>query len=110
MAPCYCRQSEGQSQFFSRQSASLTALRDSRVLILEDDVVSGVTLQLVVEALQPYEPRSLLLCLGRPKEGQILENIVPEIEAVYLAEDLLDPHDRERHQAEFIEFFSNNTI
>ncbi len=88
----------------------LSVLRGKRVLILEDDVVSGVTLQLVAEALRSYDPQSLQLYLGRPKEGQVVENVAPAIETVYLAEEQLEPNDGERHQAEFIEFFSRNAI
>ena len=85
----------------------LTDLRWARVLILEDDVVSGVTLRLVTEeVLRAFEPRSLSLSLGRPKDGQILENIGSEIKAIYLAEDFIDPADRETYQCEFVEFFS----
>jgi hypothetical protein len=84
----------------------LSALRDDSVLILEDDVVSGVTLQLVIDALKKYGPRSLALYLGRRKEDQQLESIGPEIERIFLAEDYLDPALREQFECEFTSFFA----
>lgn len=84
----------------------LSPIRGGRVLILEDDVVSGITLRLVTRALQEHQPRSLSLYLGRFKEDQIIENVCPEIETMYLAEDHLDPRRREEYEAEFIQFFA----
>jgi hypoxanthine phosphoribosyltransferase len=83
----------------------LSVLRDARVLIIEDDVVSGVTLGLVVNALEKYEPRSLALYLGRRKDDQQVGSIMPEIERVFLAEDCLDSSMREHHESSFVEFF-----
>ena len=84
----------------------LSPVRDGRVLILEDDVVSGITLRLVTRALLEHQPRSLSLYLGRLKEDQVLENVCPEIETVYLAEDHLDSRRREEYDAEFVRFFA----
>ena len=83
----------------------LDCLRGKRVLILEDDVASGTTLRYVVRALQQYEPQSLDLYLGRPKDGQVLEHVDPAIGTVYLAEDYLDPSQREENEARFVAFF-----
>ncbi len=83
----------------------LSVLRGARVLIIEDDVISGVTLGLVVDALQEYKPRSLALYLGRRKDDQQMGSIVPEIEQVFVAEDCLDPSLREHYEASFISFF-----
>jgi hypothetical protein len=83
----------------------LAVVRGGRVLLLEDDVVSGVTLRLVVDALGHHGPHSLALYLGRRKEDQILENIPPEVSAVYLAEDRLRPAERGQDEAEFAAFF-----
>lgn len=83
----------------------LTVLRNARVLILEDDVVSGITLRLVLNALQAYGPRSLALYLGRRKEDQQVESIAPEIESVFFAEDHLDPTLRAQYESEFVRFF-----
>ena len=83
----------------------LAVIQGGRVLLLEDDVVSGVTLRLVVDALRQHAPRSLALYLGRRKEDQILENVPPEVSAVYLAEDLLRAAERGQAEAEFAAFF-----
>lgn len=85
----------------------LSAIRGRRVLLVEDDIVSGVSLALVVKELARYWPRSLSLYLGREKDSQQLQNVPSAVTAVYLAEDHLDPTERERHEAEFVEFFGS---
>jgi len=84
----------------------LSPLRGQRVLILEDDVVSGLTLRLVVSALRPYRPRSLDLFLGRAKADQLLENVPPKIGTIYVAEDSLDPRLRAVYESSFATFFA----
>jgi len=84
----------------------LRPLRDKRVLILEDDVASGMTLRHVVGAVEEYKPKSLDLFLGRRKSCQVLENIDPAIRTVYLAEDHLDPSRRTEHEEQFASFFA----
>ncbi len=84
----------------------LSRLRGQRVLILEDDIVSGLTLRLVVSTLRSYQARSLDLFLGRRKEDQLLENVPAEIDTVYLAEDYLDPELREDYESSYVAFFS----
>ena len=84
----------------------LTILRDDRVLILEDDVVSGITLRLVVDAVMGFGPRLLALYLGRPKESQQLEKVPPEIERVFVAEDQLHAMQREQYESEFADHFA----
>jgi hypothetical protein len=86
----------------------LKALRGRRVLLIEDDIISGVSLNLVVRELARYAPRSLSLYLGREKDSQQLQNVPPPIAGVYLAEDHLDPAERERYGAEFVEFFRSS--
>jgi hypothetical protein len=83
----------------------LDPVRGKRVLILEDDVASGTTLRYVIGALQEYEPRSIDLYLGRPKDGQVLDHVDPAIGTVYLAEDHLDPHRRKEYEIQFVERF-----
>lgn len=87
----------------------LSVLRDGRVLILEDDVISGLTLRLVVTALREFSPRSLALYLARRKEGQQLQYVPHEIQRVYLAEDFLDPAKRAQHESEFAKFFERTS-
>lgn len=80
-------------------------IQGQSVLLLEDDVASGKTLELVVEALKPFRPASIDLYLGRPKDGQVLDHIDPGIGKVHLAEDHLKPSQRTEHEIEFVEFF-----
>lgn len=65
----------------------IEAIRGGRVLLLEDDLVSGTTLRQVVAALLPFAPQSLWLYLGRRKRDQFLDNKPGEIAGVFLAED-----------------------
>ncbi|MGO8747984.1 MAG: hypothetical protein ACLQNE_18570 [Thermoguttaceae bacterium] len=83
----------------------LSVLRGGRILLLEDDVISGVTLRLVTTALEEYGPQSLALYLGRAKDDQILESVGTKVGAIYLAEDCLDPALREQYEVDFSHFF-----
>jgi hypothetical protein len=83
----------------------LSAIRGGRVLIIEDDVASGRTLRLVIDHLLGYEPGELHLYLGHTGGIQRVENVPDSIKEVYLAEDLLDPADRGKHEEEFVQFF-----
>ncbi len=83
----------------------LSAVSGGRVLLIEDDVVSGISLDLVMKEVARHGPSSVSLYLGRAKDSQQLENIPRQIDRVYLAEDSLDPVDRGRNESEFIEFF-----
>lgn len=85
----------------------LDAVRGKRVLILEDDVASGTTLRYVAGTINEYEPQSLDLYLGRPKDGQVLDHVDPAIGTVYLAEDYLVPDQREDYESQFVAFFEN---
>lgn len=85
----------------------LRVLRDRRVLILEDDVASGTSLRRVVPTLQAFQPRSIDLYLGRPKDAQILEHVDPAIGKVYLAEDCLALDRREDYEDQFVAAFGN---
>jgi len=86
----------------------LSQFKGRRVLILEDDVISGVTLTLVVEAVMKHEPAWVGVYLGRRKEDQQLGSIPQEVSEVFLAEDILDDTRRAEYESEFIEFFSHN--
>jgi hypothetical protein len=77
--------------------------------MIEDDVIGGATLRLVVKHLLSYEPQSLSLYLGHTKGIQHLRNVPPGITKTYLAEDCLDPISRPQHEAEFMAFFSTAT-
>lgn len=79
-----------------------------RVLILEDDVASGTTLRLVLEAIEPFDPAAIDLFLGRPKRHQILDHIDSRIGHVYLAEDVLVSSRRDEYESRFTEAFSTD--
>lgn len=83
----------------------LTVIRGGRVLVIEDDVASGRTLRLVVEHLQQFAPGSLSLYLGHTRGIQRVENVPDAIEELYLAEDMLDPADRGKHEENFVRSF-----
>jgi hypothetical protein len=83
----------------------LSAIRGGRVLLIEDDVVSGISLDLVMKEVARHEPSSVSLYLGREKNSQQLQNVPPQIDRVYLAEDGLDPAGRGRYESEFFDFF-----
>jgi hypothetical protein len=83
----------------------LSAVRGGRVLLLEDDVVSGLSLRLVLDELAKHAPGLVSLYLGRAKEDQLLENVPPSVAEVFLAEDRLDPARRSRFEEDFAEHF-----
>ncbi len=85
----------------------LAAIRGGRVLLIEDDVVTGISLGLVMTEVASHEPSSVSLYLGRDRESQQLQNVPPQIDRVYLAEDDLEPASRGRYEAEFLEFCRN---
>jgi hypothetical protein len=85
----------------------LAAVHGQRVLLIEDDVVSGISLDLVMKEVARHHPNSVSLYLGREKDSQQLHNIPSRIGRVYLAEDCLDPAGRERHESEFIDLFQH---
>lgn len=88
----------------------LSVIRGHRVLILEDDVISGLTLRLVADALKKYEPASLALYLGRKKSDQQLESVPAGIKPVFLAEDWLDPALRAQYEGEFRQTFATKEL
>ena len=83
----------------------LAIIHGGRILVIEDDVASGRTLRLVVGHLGQFAPGSLSLYLGHTRGIQRVENVPDTIEEVYLAEDLLDPADRGKHEEDFVRSF-----
>jgi hypothetical protein len=83
----------------------LSVIHERRVLLIEDDIVSGISLKLVIKELARHEPSSVSLYLGREKDSQQLDNIPSQIDAVYLAEDVLDPARRGQYELDFLAFF-----
>jgi hypothetical protein len=87
----------------------MSGIRGRRVLILEDDVASGTTLRLVLDALQDAGPESVDLFLGRPKHQQILENIDSRISKTYLPEDILQVEQQAVYEGDFVRAFARRS-
>ena len=86
----------------------LPAVAGKRVLLIEDDLVSGTSLRLLVAALQPHGPASVALYLGRRADSQFPENAPPPITSIYLAETHLNPAHRAEDEADFLRVFAEN--
>lgn len=67
---------------------NLSELQGKRVLVVEDDVHTGATLQKLLEQLKSYIPKRLGLYLGQPERFQKTINIPPEFEDTYIAKDV----------------------
>jgi hypothetical protein len=85
----------------------LSVLENQRVLLIEDDVVSGRTLQLVVDYLEQFKPAWLGLYLGHSIGVQHFENIPPQIaqNRVIFSELMLSPNHWKELDVEFPKFF-----
>lgn len=66
---------------------NLAELQGKKVLVVEDDVRTGATLQKLLETLEPHNPVQLGLYLGQPEKFQKISNIPQKFEATYLAEE-----------------------
>ena len=66
---------------------NLAELQGKKVLVVEDDVRTGATLQKLLETLEPHNPARLGLYLGQPEQFQRIPNIPQKFEATYLAEE-----------------------
>lgn len=81
-------------------------LENQRVLLIEDDVISGQTLQLVVKYLSQFKPASMSLYLGHNLGIQHLDNVPKEIGKgrTFLAELELSKTNWKKLEADFQEF------
>jgi hypothetical protein len=86
----------------------LPAVAGKRVLLIEDDLVTGTSLRLLVAALQPHGPAWVALYLGRRADSQFPENAPPPITSIYLAETHLNPAHRAEDEADFLRVFEND--
>jgi hypothetical protein len=87
----------------------LSCIKGKRVLIIEDDVMSGKSLQLVIQKLIPYGPAHIELYLGHSKGIQHPENVAKVIERIYFTEDIYAIHDPILLEQEFQQFFKETT-
>jgi hypothetical protein len=83
----------------------LRVVQGRRVLLIEDDVIGGRTLRLVVEHLRQFLPGSLTLYLGHTKGIQHLRNVPAEIVQVFVSEDCLGLDSRPELEQRFVDFF-----
>lgn len=66
---------------------NLAELRGKKVLVVEDDVRTGATLQKLLETLEPHNPAQLGLYLGQPEQFQKIPNIPQRFGTTHLAEE-----------------------
>ncbi|MFO1519097.1 MAG: phosphoribosyltransferase [bacterium] len=80
----------------------LSILRGKRVLVVEDDVCSGATLNRLLKTLRRFGPFAEMgLYLGLPSVRQTAENIPPDFQRVFIAD--ADP---EKDAASFLNHLS----
>jgi hypoxanthine phosphoribosyltransferase len=65
----------------------LSKLKGSRVLVVEDDVVSGATLRKLLPSLERHAPAELGLFLGSPSGRQLQMNIPASFRHVHISDD-----------------------
>lgn len=75
------------------------------ILIVEDDLVSGASMRLVIAHLAQCRPAAIDLWLGHGMGFQHLENVPPEIRKVHLAEVMLAGTDYADLESDFFTFF-----
>ena len=81
-----------------RALADLSVIHAQHILVIEDDIIGGSTLQLVINELAAYSPKTISLYLGHHKCYQHLENVPKGISTVYIAEDTL------KYQADYASY------
>ncbi|HII39301.1 TPA: phosphoribosyltransferase [Candidatus Micrarchaeota archaeon] len=62
----------------------LSLLKGKKVLVVEDDVRTGATLQRVLKAIKPHAPASLELFLGLPEHLQLLKNVPADFKRMHI--------------------------
>ncbi len=84
----------------------LSVFRGQRVLLIEDDVLSGKSLRLVVAELLRHEPTQIHLFLGHSRGIQHLENVPVEISRTYLSDEIYTLADVATLEGDFLSCFS----
>lgn len=80
----------------------LSLLKGRKVLVVEDDVRTGATLQKLLEEIKPDEPARLGLYLGQPETFQKTTSIPTDFKDTYIAGET-NPKVASREFAEFLE-------
>jgi len=81
----------------------LASLKDKKVLIVEDDVRTGATLQKLLEHIKPNTPKHIGLYLGQSETFQKMMNIPKELIKTYIAEPKINSTTGATHFREFLE-------
>ena len=71
----------------------LSVLQGKRVLVVEDDVRTGATLETLLEKIKPYAPEKFGLYLGQPIAFQEQANIPQEFKNTFIASDTAPEQD-----------------
>ena len=85
----------------------LRSIQGQRVLLIEDDIIGGRTLRLVVDFLWQFSPQSLALYLGHTKGVQHLQNVPSSVGKVYVSEDCLGENARPSLERQFEAHFGS---
>lgn len=89
-----------------RSPDDLSIIEGKKILIIEDDIIGGATVRLILKELEQYKPAELGLYLGHNKGFQKIENIPCSIEKTFIAEDFFDCSTMIETENGFVEFFS----
>ncbi len=84
----------------------LSQLQGKKVLVVEDDIRTGATLQKLLEQLRPYNPGQLGLYLGQPKGFQKMKNIPPDFSETCIAGEI----DHAEAGKQFIEYLGSKGL
>lgn len=68
-----------------RNLDNLSILKGKKVLIVEDDIQTGATLEKLLEQLKEYAPAQMNLYLGQPERFQKKQNIPTAVTKTYIA-------------------------
>lgn len=80
---------------------NLSILKGKKVLVVEDDLRTGATLQKLLERISEVKPVELGLYLGQPNRFQIMENAPVEFSQIHVAEQ----SNGEKSQQKLIDYF-----
>ncbi|HPN54483.1 MAG TPA: phosphoribosyltransferase family protein [Candidatus Moranbacteria bacterium] len=81
----------------------LSVLKNKKVLVVEDDVRTGATLQKIIEHIKPYAPAQLGLYLGQPAVFQKTESIPSDFSEIYMAKSYDDSENAAKNFLEYLE-------
>jgi len=80
-----------------RELDDLKSIKGKNIIVIEDDVVTGKTLEIFFEKIKQYSPASISLFLGNPKRFQKgLQNIPNCFQSVYVVPDAISDVERKQ--------------